>query len=30
VLFQDAPDGVRLAQDLLPLIAIDQQNLFEN
>jgi hypothetical protein len=30
VLLQDAPDGVRLAQDLLPLIAIDPQNLFEN
>jgi hypothetical protein len=30
VLFQDAPDRVHLAQDLLPLIAIDQQNLFEN
>jgi len=30
VLFQDAPDGARLAQDLLPLIAVDQQNLFEN
>ena len=30
MLFQDAPDGARLACDLLPLIAVDQQNLFEN